>query len=327
MRPDDAGPLVERRNDPEVARYQDWTLPYPLERAEELIAAVSAVDGPGESGWSLTVADRDDTAVLGDLYVGLAAGGRTADIGYTFARDRWGAGYAVEAVSELVRHLFEDLDVARVGATLHPDNVASAMLLERVGMRFEGHTRSSFWLDGEGSDDWLYGMTRDDWTTWNGRPRHRPEVVELVEITSELLLPVTRLVTHRTQERFVAPVLQSLAEALVPPVEDGVTLLPWYRAAAADGDLVGFVMLARSQPGAEEPWLWRLLVDRLHQRRGIGARIIDLVVEQCREWGDPALRTSWVPGRGSPEPMYLARGFVPTGEVDDGEIVGRLPLR
>ena len=33
-----------------------------------------------------------------------------------------------------------------------------------------------------------------------------------------------------------------------------------------------------------------------------------------------------VPGKGSPEPMYLARGFVPTGEIDHGEIVARLQL-
>jgi diamine N-acetyltransferase len=34
-----------------------------------------------------------------------------------------------------------------------------------------------------------------------------------------------------------------------------------------------------------------------------------------------------VPGKGSPEPMYLAHGFVPTGEIDDGEVVARLALR
>ena len=35
---------------------------------------------------------------------------------------------------------------------------------------------------------------------------------------------------------------------------------------------------------------------------------------------------SWVAGKGSPEPMYLARGFVPTGNIHDGEIEARLTL-
>jgi diamine N-acetyltransferase len=121
------------------------------------------------------------------------------------------------------------------------------------------------------------------------------------------------------------PVVKSLAQALVPPVENGVVEIPWYRAVVADGEVVGFVMVARSQPGPlPDPYLWRLVVDRMHQRRGIGGRVVDLVVEQCRQWGDTALLTSWVPGKGSPGPMYLGRGFVPTGVVDDGEIEARL---
>jgi diamine N-acetyltransferase len=40
--------------------------------------------------------------------------------------------------------------------------------------------------------------------------------------------------------------------------------------------------------------------------------------------GATALEVSWEPGRGGPEPMYLRYGFVPTGDVEDGEIVARL---
>jgi diamine N-acetyltransferase len=38
------------------------------------------------------------------------------------------------------------------------------------------------------------------------------------------------------------------------------------------------------------------------------------------------LRTSNHPGAGEPWPYYRQLGFQPTGEVDDGEIVLRLPL-
>jgi hypothetical protein len=34
--------------------------------------------------------------------------------------------------------------------------------------------------------------------------------------------------------------------------------------------------------------------------------------------------TSWVPDLpGTPEPFYLRFGFVPTGDIDDGEVVAR----
>jgi aminoglycoside 6'-N-acetyltransferase len=37
---EDASDLARRRSDPEVAKYQNWTLPYPIERAETLVASI-----------------------------------------------------------------------------------------------------------------------------------------------------------------------------------------------------------------------------------------------------------------------------------------------
>jgi RimJ/RimL family protein N-acetyltransferase len=327
MRTDDAPSIAARRSDPDVARYQNWTTPYPLERAEALVADVIALDGPTDGEWwMLTIADADDSTVLGDLVVHLTWQGRTAEIGYTLARHAWGAGYAVEAATELVRYLFDDLGVTRIEAMLHPDNPASAMVLERVGMQFEGHTRASFWLGDDNSDDWIYGMTRADWDAWRARPRHAPTTVRFVEITTDNFDEIERLVTHRSQQRFVSPVRASFADALFPEVVDGAPLVPWMRAIEADGALVGFVMVALTTEAHPEPYLWRLLVDRMHQRRGIGRAALDLLVEQCRAWGDRSLLTSWTPGKGSPEPLYLDYGFVPTGEIVDGETEGRFTL-
>jgi RimJ/RimL family protein N-acetyltransferase/GNAT superfamily N-acetyltransferase len=325
VRADDASHLAARRNDPEVAIYQDWSTPFPVERAHTIVAESAALDGPTlDEWWMLTIADHDDTCVVGDVVAKLACDGHVAEIGYTLAREHWGRGYAVEAVGALVTHLFTSVGVDRVQGGLHPDNIASAMVLERVGLRFEGHTKLSYWLDDVGSDDWLYGATRPDWEAWTGRPRHRPDVVRLVEIDPTTAPVVRRLGVHHSQERFVSSVAFSYGDALFPDVIDGRPVEPWLRAVEADGVPAGFVMVARPNEVHGDPYLWRLLVDRLHQQRGIGNRVLDLVIEQCRSWGAASMSVSWVPGRGSPERWYLSRGFVPTGEIDDGEIVARL---
>lgn len=327
FRLDDAEGLWRRRNDPDVARYQNWSIPFPRDRAEAMVEEVAATDEPPvDDWWMAAVCEATSGEVLGDLAVNLTAGGRTAEIGYTFDRRHWGRGYATEALDALVDRLFERPGLTRVFGMLHPDNVASAMVLERTGFRFEGHTRSSFWLDDEVSDDWIYGMTRDDREVWRARPRTAPESVRLVEITPENLGTVGRLRTHRSQEAFVAPMGVSFGNALVPEVVDGAPLEPWYRAVEVDGVIVGFVMVARSGAHHPEPYLWRLLVDRLHQRRGIGRRVVALVEAECRAWGDESLLTSWVEGKGSPAPFYRRLGFEPTGDVVDGEVVGRRPL-
>ena len=73
-------------------------------------------------------------------------------------------------------------------------------------------------------------------------------------------------------------------------------------------------------------WLWRLMVDAERQREGIGSAALDLAADEVRSRGGTELYTSWRPGEGSPGPFYERLGFVPTGELDDEEVVTRLAL-
>lgn len=325
--PSDAGALHARRNDPAVAEHQSWQVPFARERADELVRSAAAMDGPVDGEWWMaTVCLAATDEIVGDLAVRLTWDGRSAEIGFTFARQHWGQGYALEAAGALVRWLVEDAGVRRVHAMTHPDNVASTMLLERLGMRYEGRTRGSFWVGDECTDDLLYGMTRDDWEAWTSRPTTAPAGLSFVEVTPDNVGDVEQIAGHESQGRFVASVRCSLVDALLPEVVDGAPLAPWYRAVEADGELVAFVMLALITDHHPDPYLWRLLVDRRHQRRGIGSMLLEMIVEQCREWGAAHLLVTWEEGRGSPRPFYEARGFVPTGRIIDEETEARLDL-
>jgi RimJ/RimL family protein N-acetyltransferase len=327
FRPEDAAGLAARRNDPVVAEYQDWTLPYSMEKAETTTSRLAAMDGPtNEEWWMAVVADPDTDEALGDLAVQLSREGRTAEVGYTFAKENWGRGYATEALAAMIEYLFDAVGVTRVCGMLHPDNPASAMVLERSGLLFEGHTRSSFWVGDVVSDDWIYGMTRPDWERWRDRPRHRPTEVSLVEVDTDNVAPFTKLRTHKSQERFVATMAETFVDALFPEIIDGAPVVPWMRGVLADEEPVGFVMLALRTEHHPEPYLWRLLIDRLHQKRGIGHWVLALVADECRKMGDKSLVTSWSEGKGSPRPFYLANGFEPTGNLVDGETEGRKRL-
>jgi len=325
MRPEDAVGLHERRNDPEVSRYQDWVLPYPLEKAQQVVGDIAAMDGPTDGQWwMLSVTDSETDEVLGDLALFMSNQGRTAEVGYTFTAKHWGNGYAAEAVGALVARLFEAFGVTRVSGMLHPENRPSAMVLERTGFVFEGHTRLSDWVADDNTDDLIYGLTREDWESWRDRPRNPPAEVRLVELTTGNRQDVLDLRTHHSQRAFVAPMANSLSEALIPPVEGGSILQPWFRAVEADGGVVGFLMLGFPTDG--EPFLWRLLIDRMHQHRGIAAAALALVGVEVKAMGHPTYLTSWIEGRGSPGPFYIGLGFELTGEIIHGETVARITL-
>ncbi|MEM1335864.1 MAG: GNAT family N-acetyltransferase [Actinomycetota bacterium] len=323
----DAGPLAERRSEPTAAALQSWETPFPVAAAEAMIAELLEVaDPPVDDWWMLTVERLDDGAVVGDLALRLHWDGRAAEIGYTFAVDSWGLGFATEATGALIDHLWERPELTRIAAQLHPDNHRSARVLEKLGFRYEGRTKLSYWVGDDNTDDLLYGMVREDRAEWLARATGRPADVRRVEVTPHKQDPVLRLETHQSQRRFVAPTVFSLADAQVPEVVDGAAVVPWYRAVEADGELAGFVMLSEITEAHVEPYLWRLLIDRRHQRRGIGDRVIDLVAEQCRAWNASSLLVSYVEDIGGPEPFYRRRRFVPTGEIIDGETEARLML-
>lgn len=318
----DAEAAYRRRSLPEVARYQDWELPYTREQAERSVAASAALDGLTDGkGMNLTVVDADaPDRILGDVFVGLKWSGRAATIGYTFHPDHWGRGYATEATRALIDHLFTGVGVGRVEASLHPENPPSARVLEACGMVFEGLTRQSFWVGDECSDDMFYGMTRADWEAWRDRPRGRPDRVELVPVTADNRRAVGDLVTHKSQERFVSPMLGNFREIVAPPSSDGAPLTPWWRAIEADGVIAGFVLAAARTEAHPNPYLWRFLVDRMHQRRGVGSAALDLFEQWCRDQGATAVEVSWGEGPGSPGPMYRARGYEPSGRIDGDEV-------
>src|SRR3954454_4866304 len=144
----DAEAAYERRSLPEVARYQDWEMPYTRERAEKYMAKAAAMEPLTDGqGWNLTVVDAEaPDQIHGDVYLGVKSGGRCGSIGYTFHPDHWGRGYATEAAQAIVSYLFNEIGVSRVEASLHPGNPSSARVLEACGLTFEGLTRESFWV-------------------------------------------------------------------------------------------------------------------------------------------------------------------------------------
>ncbi len=155
-----------------------------------------------------------------------------------------------------------------------------------------------------------------------------PPKIELREVTRANVAAVVRLQTKPEQSRFVATNANSLAEAYVQPDR------AWPRAICADGDPVGFLMLDLVGPdhpeapdGRASYFLWRLMVDAIHQGRGYGRAAMGSVFEHVRGLPDGvALKTSYVPGDGCPEPFYRKLGFEPTGVVEDGEVELRLAL-
>jgi diamine N-acetyltransferase len=101
---------------------------------------------------------------------------------------------------------------------------------------------------------------------------------------------------------------------------------PWAVHDAETGALVGFAMISDNIPEPMDDdlvgpyFLWKLLIDHQHQRRGYGAATLDAVAGYvATRPGADVLYTSCSDGPGSPRGFYLRYGFTDTGRVLDGE--------
>lgn len=124
--------------DAEVTRYMTWR-PHtsPRDAEEFVVGALGRWLNGEEYTWVLV--DRGTDELIGAASVRDTAHG--LEFGYVLARVRWGEGLMTEAVTALRAWAEGEPDVYRLWAYCDVDNVASARVLEKSGLAFEGRLR------------------------------------------------------------------------------------------------------------------------------------------------------------------------------------------
>jgi [ribosomal protein S5]-alanine N-acetyltransferase len=157
--------FVAYRRDPEVARYQEWDETFSAEDAQALFDRWRGV-APGTPGawFRFAIEEAASGTLLGDCVLHVKEDDpRQAEIGFTLACGYQGKGYAAEAVGAVLEYAFATLALHRVIAITDARNAAAARLLERVGMRREGHHLQNVWFKGAWGDEFSFAILRDEW--------------------------------------------------------------------------------------------------------------------------------------------------------------------
>lgn len=153
------------RNDPEVAKYQGWSIPYLREKGEAFIAEMKDAHAPKQGQWMQLALESKDTGVLiGDVAFCIKDEDmRQAVIGFTIAFAYWQIGFATEALTALLDYLFEDIDLHRVTADCDTKNIASWKTLEKLGFRREAHFVESLLIGNEYTSEYFYALLQREW--------------------------------------------------------------------------------------------------------------------------------------------------------------------
>ena len=88
---------------------------------------------------------------------------RSAEVGYSLAREYWNQGFMTEALRAVLDLAFRKLNLHRVEAQHETDNPASGRVMLKAGMRHEGTMRGRLFNKGRFVDVDVYAILREDW--------------------------------------------------------------------------------------------------------------------------------------------------------------------
>jgi RimJ/RimL family protein N-acetyltransferase len=162
-RMEDLDDLVRFHSDPDVVRYVPWPVRDRAATEETLRTKLGQTSLEEHGQWLvLAVELRETGTVIGEVLLKWASD-RQGEIGFAFAGDHQGHGYAAEAATAMLRLAFEDLGFRRVTAVAIEGNVASARLLARLGFRQEARFVDGVHFKGEWSTQLVFALLEDEW--------------------------------------------------------------------------------------------------------------------------------------------------------------------
>ncbi|MEC0231731.1 GNAT family N-acetyltransferase [Paenibacillus alba] len=137
---EDAAFMLELMNDPSWIQYIGDKGVRTIDEARDYISKV-ALDAYARLGYGFYLTELKDEGIPIGI-CGLAKRDflEDVDVGFAFLPRFWGKGYAFEATSAVMEYAQAELGIKRIVAITTESNHASAKLLEKLGLHFEGMT-------------------------------------------------------------------------------------------------------------------------------------------------------------------------------------------
>ena len=149
-------------HDPEVTKYLTWTPHVSVEMTYAYCAQME-LDAMKSNVYHWAIVYEGE--LIGDITLGEIDSSETGIVGYCMAKKFWGKGIMTEAFQEVIRFAFEEVGLRRIEGMHAKENIGSARVMEKCGLRYEGTKRDGFRLrsTGEWVDIVVRGILKEDY--------------------------------------------------------------------------------------------------------------------------------------------------------------------
>ena len=156
----DAEAVFAYASNSEVSRYTLWETHRSIEDSRAFLEfATQKYGNGGEPDWGIVY--RGNGCLVGACgLVNWEAEHARAEVGFVLSREYWGRGLMSEAVRAILRFGFERMNLNRIEARCIAENAASARVMEKAGMVYEGTLRQREYIKGTYRDIKLYAILK-----------------------------------------------------------------------------------------------------------------------------------------------------------------------
>jgi ribosomal-protein-alanine N-acetyltransferase len=155
---DDLETLVSIANNQNIAKYMADVFPYPYTQEKGKSFIEFATSSPTACIFSITIDNKPVGSVGLHLQTDILR--KNAEIGYWLAEDYWGKGIVTNAIKQIVKYGFENLDIVRIFARIYGTNIPSQKVVEKCGFKLEGKYDKTLFKNGEFLDELIYAIRK-----------------------------------------------------------------------------------------------------------------------------------------------------------------------
>ena len=148
-------------SNPNVTAWINWEAHKSADETAEFVKTLTEAD---ENGTCMTwaICDKETDKFMGLIsFVRVKEKSFSAEAGYWIGEEYWNKGYTTEAMNKVIEYAFNTLGIHRITAGHCVDNLPSARVMIKAGMKFEGVGRDEAFIRGKFCDIAHYAIINE----------------------------------------------------------------------------------------------------------------------------------------------------------------------
>lgn len=156
----DAEDIFAYARDPQVSIYTSWVTHQSIDDTYEYLNNFVFDLYHSGKGMDWGIVEKESGKLIGTCGLYTESIHQRGTLGYALARAYWGKGFMTEVAKTAIAFGFHVMQLQRVQAICNVENVASARVLEKAGMQFEGILHNYIFDKERPWDVKMYAITR-----------------------------------------------------------------------------------------------------------------------------------------------------------------------